>query len=338
MTDSAKAAACPIADSAPDLSPVPHTPRIALAWLIVPCLACDALMMPVLSSLGGPPRALSVAIAFGIVGCVLAQGNLLAAWLAWSEGPFLRRLRTHWKIAAGLYLVWLVGLAVAIRNSEAPTFAATVALGVPLVSLAAQLPLWVARQWLGWRLEREHPDPAHPSEPPLAIRDLMLATLVVAVSLALARLAPADGKEVWSVWAIAFAVTNVVSSLSLLPTGALLLRGPPTVIVGWAVPTKSELVGTAHPTPTPRLLRPRLLGRGLVWSGLYAGAWIALVWVVVAVQWWYAPALLAPRVIYVGLSSLMATFAATLMLTAVIARDRGYRLAARRKRLPPRST
>ena len=132
----------------------------------------------------------------------------------------------------------------------------------------------------------------------------MLATLVVAVALALARVAPSpDAGAVWPVWAVAVTVASVISSISLLPAGALLLR-------------------------------MRLLSRGLAWSGLYAGALIALPWVVAAVQWWYDPALLAPRAIYVGLSSLMFTFAATLMLTAVIARDRGYRLTGGRKRLP----
>jgi hypothetical protein len=131
----------------------------------------------------------------------------------------------------------------------------------------------------------------------------MLATLVVAVALALARLAPSpDAGEMWPVWGVAVTVASVISSISLLPAGALLLR-------------------------------MRLLSRGLAWSGLYAGALIALPWVVAAVQWWYDPALLAPRAIYVGLSSLMFMFAATLILTAVIARDRGYRLTGGRKRL-----
>jgi len=68
-------------------------------------------MMPVFSSLrnGAGPSELQAAFFFGIVGCVLAQGNLLAAWLAWSEGSFLHRLATHWKIVVGLYSIWAVG-------------------------------------------------------------------------------------------------------------------------------------------------------------------------------------------------------------------------------------
>jgi hypothetical protein len=277
-------------------------PRISPAWLIVPCLACDFLMVPVFSLINGPPGAWWAVVGLGILGCILAQGTLLAAWLAWSDGPFLRRLATHWRIAAGLYVVWLVGLGLAtIGERNMPPIAIIVALGVPLVSIAAQFPLWVARQWWGWRLVQEAAEIASPPEPPLAIRDLMTATLVVAVSLALARLAPSpDAGEMWPVWAFSCVVASVISSITLLPAGKLLLRMQP-------------------------------FSRGLRWSGCYAGAWIALVWIVVAALWWFAPGFLAPRAIYIGLSSLMFTYAATLMLTGAIARDRGYRLAGRRK-------
>ena len=288
---------------APDLAVLKSAPRISAAWLIVPCLACDFLMMPVFSSINGPSGAVVAPIALGIVGCVLAQGNLLAAWLAWSDGLFLRRLATHWKIAAGLYLIWLVGFGLAVAGGRVPPIiAATVALGVPLVSIAAQFPLWVARQWFGWRLVREQAEAA-PVEPPLAIRDLMVATLVVAVSLGLARLAPSpDAGEMWPVWGFAFTFASVVSSIALLPAGALLLRMQP-------------------------------FSRGLAWSSLYAGAWIALPWIVAVAVWSYGLAMLPPVAVFVGLSSLMLTFAATIMLTGVIARNRGYRLAGGRKRL-----
>jgi hypothetical protein len=300
-----------------DLPPEQPKPQIHLAWLIVPCLAADGLMVPVFLSVSGPPRVFLVVFALGIIGCVLAQGCLLAAWVAWGDGPFLRRLEAHWKVAACLYLVWLVGLglAVALSGRIPPQIAATVALGVPLVSLAAQFPLWVTRQLFGWRLVKEETGPTQPSQHPFAttqrltIRDLMLATLVVAVTLALARLAPApDAGEMWPVWGFSAAVATVVSTVSLLPAGVLLLRKRP-------------------------------LGRGLAWSSLYALSLIGLVWVAVALQYQFAPGMLAPRAIYVGLSSLMITFAATLTLTAAIARDRGYRLTSRRisSRSGPRS-
>ena len=281
-----------------DLSVLNPPPRLSLAWLIVPCLACDFFMVPVLSSITGPPGELHVAFALGIVGCVLAQGNLLAAWLAWSSGPFLRRLARHWSIAFGLYLIWLVGFGLATGGDrEAPAVAAAVALGVPLVSLAAQLPLWIARQWFGWRLVRDGAGGPPTIEPRLSIRDLMIATLVVATALALVRLAPMSENplERWAPWAAAVTAASVISTIALLPAGALLLR-------------------------------PRRLSRALAWGGLYAAAWIALVWILVGILWWYGIRL-PPRPLFIGLSSLMFTFAATLMLTATIARRRGYRLA-----------
>lgn len=296
---------------APDRLLSERQTRIHLAWLIVPCFAADFLMVPVVSSLRGPPREFAAAFAFGIVGCVLAQGCLLAAWLAWSDGPFLQRLARHWLIASLLYAVWLVGLVLAApTDSEALQVAATVALGIPLVSLAAQFPPWVWRQLWGWRLVRETAEPTQPREAELTqrrnerltIRNLMVATLVVAASLALARLAvPADGKEVWSIWAIACTIAGIVSAISLLPAGVFLLR-------------------------------PRPLGRGLVSSAVYAASWISLIWIVVAAKWWFAPQLLIPRAIYIGLSSLMLTFAATLTLAASIAKLRGYRLTSRRSK------
>jgi hypothetical protein len=281
--------------------------RIHAAWLVLPCLACDFLMMPVLTSLfSGPPTGWGMAIGMGIVGCVLAQGCLLAAWLAWSEGPFLWRLANHWEIAIGLYLVWFVGFILALFQLEnVLDIAVAVAFGVPLVSIAAQFPLWIARQWLGWRLVRERHDEVHRHEPPLAIRDLMLATLVVAASLALARLAPSpDAGSMWPIWAFAFVIASVVSALAMLPAGKMLLR-------------------SQH------------FDRGLFRSVLYGGAWIALVWIIVAVKWLFFPSALVPRVLYVGLSSLIFSYAATVVLAAAIARSRGYRLSGRRMSLLP---
>jgi hypothetical protein len=313
MTDS------PVADAPADDRPERQSPtfksrrgldisglqsQIHLAWLVVPCLTADALMVPAFATFNGPPTVFGAAIAFGIVGCVLAQGNLLAAWAAWGDRPFPRRQLTHWKIAGGLFAIWLVGLRLAVPLHDEPQLAAaTVALGVPLISLAAQLPLWIARHWLGWRLVRVIEGETPPRERPLSIRDLLVATLVVAASLALARLSPIffeNPQALWPAWGIACMVASLISSIAILPAGALLLRWRP-------------------------------LSRGLKSSALYAAAWIALVWILVALLRWFSVNL-PPRALFVGLSSLMFTFAATITLTAVIARSRGVRLTSRRDR------
>src|SRR5262249_5434934 len=127
-----------------------------------------------------------------------------------------------------------------------------VGLSVPLMSIAAQLPLWIARQLFGWRLIQhemtrgelrncaENDGTGHA---PLSIRDLMTATVVVAVALALARLAPSpDGKPIGMLWAIMFGAATTVSTMTLLPFSPLLMR-------------------------TPRF------GRGVLFACLYAGFW-----------------------------------------------------------------
>src|SRR4029079_9529568 len=117
--------------------------RLLVVGFVVLCAVCDFLMVPVFTSIGFKSPEYVFPFALGIIGCVIAQGNLLAAWLVWSSGPFLRRLAIHWSIALGLYLVWRAGVALCII-SELGRVAATVGLIVPLVSLGAQFPLWVA--------------------------------------------------------------------------------------------------------------------------------------------------------------------------------------------------
>ena len=128
-------------------------PVVLLGVPIGVCLACDFLMTPVLATAPAwwPIPALPILLA--IVGCVLAQGCLLAAWMAWSDRPFWQRFRWHWIVAAIFYLVWVAGLAVSFPSQFAVASSA-VGLSVPLESIAAQMPLWIARQTFGWRLIR----------------------------------------------------------------------------------------------------------------------------------------------------------------------------------------
>jgi hypothetical protein len=289
----------------------PPSPRSGgnrhIAWvaLAVPCLASDFLMMPMFSAFTGPPAASGVILPFAALGCILAQGCLLAAWLAWGAQRFLRRLAVHWGIAAGLYLTWLAGFAVSVlRESSASEFgeiSTTVLLGVPLVSIAAQLPLWVVRYFFGWRLARPDSSGAVAPEPALTISDLMLATLLVAAALALARFVPPTERESerWAVWSVVFAVASGTCTISLLPAGAILMR-------------------------------PGRFGHRLLFGGLYSGLIVGILWLFVAVARWYGGRL-PPREVFIGLTCLMLGFAGTLMLAANAARAQGYRLIWRRR-------
>jgi hypothetical protein len=197
-------------------------------------------------------------------------------------------------VAAILYLAWAAGLALG-QPSHFVQVSPMVGLTVPLISIAAQLPLWIVRQTFGWRLVRG--DGKKDTGPaPLSIRDLMLATVLVALALALARLVRSpDGKPMEAIWIAMFLVATTSSAITLLPASPLLLR-----------------------------MRP--FQRGILFACLYAAFWMGLPWLVVLVarQWGLFPP--PPLAVLVGLSCLISSFAATVILSAAVARARGYRL------------
>ena len=272
----------------------PPAPRISAAWLIVPCLACDALIASLLGVLGPSSPWYVVTLAYAMIGCMLAQGNLLAAWLAWSNGPVVYRLVRHWGIALGLYLIWLLGM-LAYRGGQVEIPVIKTTLFMPLVMLAAQIPLWVARLWFGWRLVREGTSDAYSFDSPLTIRDLLVVTFVVGGSLALPRLDPVPSiKHDLEFLSILISFALVISSIMLLPAGALLMR-------------------------------MHSFRRGLAWNCCYVFALVALLWAGVSYK-----LRILPLLFYViDLPPILLTFAATVMLAAAIARCRGYRLAGR---------
>jgi hypothetical protein len=290
------------------ISSGPRPRLFLLRLLIVLCLLCDFLMVPILAVMVGPgsPVMPGVPLFMAAIGCVLAQGNLLAAWLAWSNQPFGQRLRWHWIVAAILYLVWVAGLAIvttARPNGFTDNFAeisSIVGLSVPLVSIAAQTPLWIARQIFGWRLI--HGDPKDDTRPaPLSIRHLMWATVLVALALGLARIAPlpADDERVF-LWTFMMVAASVISAMALLPAAAM--------------------------------LRLQSFRRGVMFAGLYATFWAGLPWGIVLVGrhlgLWGGP----PLAIVVGVSCLVFSFAGTVILAAAAAREMGYQLVFGRLR------
>ena len=110
------------------------------------------------------------------------------------------------------------------------------------MSLAAQLPLWPLRTHFGWRVERLDDPPVvdqclalSAARQPLAIRDLLIGTVVTAVALAGIRgvAALTDMNEgngqldlgYWLGWGMAVLITAAISLLGFLPAMWLMLRG-----------------------------------------------------------------------------------------------------------------
>jgi hypothetical protein len=114
----------------------------------------------------------------------------------------------------------------------------SVFLCLPLFMLAVQTPLWLVRVWLGWRIihSDDHPFPARRMK--LAIRDLMIGTGLVALALALGRIAQSisatSGEQVLFALIIMALGAAVLSSLVTLPAVIATLRAR-RLLLGLAV-------------------------------------------------------------------------------------------------------
>jgi hypothetical protein len=285
-----------------------HSPRVRNStwWALIGLsVAADFLMLPLVRVFDQGPTLPQAIIVLGSLGSTLAQGSLLAAWLVWSDAPFSRRLLWHWIVAGCLCCIWLIGLALAAPPHSFLEIGFTVALTVPLVSLGAQLPFWIVRIFFGWRLVRITAPPAAApfAEQPLSIRDLLLATLIVGVSFAVARLSPAaqQEEEFRVAWGVFMAAAATICTIAILPAAAMLLR-------------------------------PRPFARAVKYSLAYASVPIILLWGTVAVVRFYGLTnKLPPWFMFVGMTCLILAYAGTAIFAAAVARDHGYLLAWGRK-------
>jgi hypothetical protein len=235
------------------------------------------------------------------LGIIPAQLGCLAVWLCWSVHPFVQRLSCYWLATAVGAFALLAGIAFGEGQDEFDELMRFVSLSLPLLTLVIQAPLWLVRQVFGWRLLRH--DQQFPAEPRLAIRDLMVTTLLAALSLAAARIAPKDPPDAnyWITWGIIAASSCGVSVIALLP------------ICAW-------------------FLRKWNIGLAILLTLVYAAIAIAVTWLVSFLidqasfrQWWWE---------MVGLAIMIGSFAVTLALAALAARADGYRLEIGRSATP----
>jgi len=222
-------------------------------WLLALAAVFNFLLFPMLRAMESGDGAI-VLFGAAAVGLFPAQAGTLTLWLVWGPGSFVRRLAIHWLAALALFTAWAMGIAIAFGSDgpaqELPRVWGTVLCSLPLVSLAGQLPLWLLRTHLGWRVERLEGEaqreprlggslalphgPLPPARQPLSIRDILLGTVVTAVTLAGVRLVAAmvDADRgmgqldagYWLAWGIAVLIIAAISLLGFLPALWLLLR------------------------------------------------------------------------------------------------------------------
>jgi hypothetical protein len=277
-------------------------------WLLLGILgvslAADVLVVPLMDVF--KERDWGAVWVYACAGIIVAQGSVLTVWLTWGAENYWFRLLVHWSLAGICLAAWLLGVLGAEGPGDCWDALQIVGPALPLISLAAQAPLWVVRYCFGWSLVRVEPQSS--TARPLSIGDLLIATMIAGLSLAAARWVD-GGKslnaEFWGGWAIAVAFATGVSVVALLPAAS------------WMLGMRHAVVGLAL-------------------TGLYAFMALALVWAVFPfIVWGPRPSAWE----LTGLSIVVLTFAATLAISAVAARRFGYvlKFGARRALTSPLS-
>jgi hypothetical protein len=204
------------------------------------------------------------------IALVPAQAMLATLCLTWTKGSFGRRLLIHWLIVlagvgcfmAGVPMYWFCSNFLALMEGtyvRSPTESPAFPLNwdelqtllaypgtLPMILLGVQAPFWAMRVARGYRLEQlgtvaeEGPKAALPPEA-LSIKDIMLATALIAISLALLQFSDrafaASGstaqRHLFTTLIVA-AVSVLVSSLAGVPMALLFLRRL-SLVAAWGV-------------------------------------------------------------------------------------------------------
>jgi len=119
-----------------------------------------------------------------------AQAGLLAIWSVLAPAPWSRRLLVGVSSTLVVYGAWVIGYSLhASSASQRAYFADRLWIDVvatflclPLLLIAVQIPLWAMRLWCRWRIMHQA-DCEQAAFIPTRIRDLMIATGVVAAAL-----------------------------------------------------------------------------------------------------------------------------------------------------------
>ena len=182
-------------------------------------------MIGPLMELIGPndPLAPLVYTCFGALG---AQGALHAVWCVLAPVGFVKRLAVGVVTGLVLFGAWAVGLAV---SGQFPThsrweFVRAGLLCLPLIAIAIQSPLWLARACFGWRLARGEDPIRQSGTGTFGIRDILIATAVLALALSAARLAVPDEVSSDDEFLLPLAIA------ALVVAGVSLLTTPPVVV------------------------------------------------------------------------------------------------------------
>jgi hypothetical protein len=214
----------------PVLSPWHRSAFVPLVPALVVCGLANFAVAPLMDEFG--PQEWGALLVYSCFGWNLAQVGLLSEAMTLGHESFLRRLTICWALAMMLLVLWIAGAATTThlgRLIELPLRreGRMLTVGMPVIFLAAQIPLWIARIYFGWRFVQPLPTdpaaaPASPSEGKLSLRDLFITTALISVVLGLGRLIAtsprvSSGADLWIPLALAALASTVISLITTLP-------------------------------------------------------------------------------------------------------------------------
>jgi hypothetical protein len=168
------------------------------------------------SPMPGPPP--TIGVFFGILG---GQLGALSTWFVWSQRSFAIRLPVYCILLYVLLAFLLAGLWIG-EPASPDTFARGAAYGLPLVSLAIHLPLWLLRCYFGWEIiaSANQKNGSQPRQA-LSIADIVVGTALAAVAVSAARFTSNEPTypraHDWQGWCAAVGIIAGISLASLPP-------------------------------------------------------------------------------------------------------------------------
>lgn len=214
------------------MTTIPQTRTLAYFLVCLFLFGCiNFLMGPLMSYIR--PQDHAAALVYASFGAAGAQAGLHAVWCVLAPVGFAMRFTVGVGTGLLLFGAWAMGQGVHVNGQPylGPNYwqvVVTALLCLPLFAIAIQLPLWLVRMWCGWRiLHRADPNRQSGHEA-FGIRDLLVATAMVAAAFSAARLGVSNGNSSRDVsllpLVIGAGVAAVVSLLVTLPAVAATLR------------------------------------------------------------------------------------------------------------------
>ncbi len=211
-------------DSQPSFTATDYlTERSQWPWLALAAYlsSCSLFTFPLAEGVDHSPL---VVVVFFPLGSIFSQFAILSAWLVWSHRPLGQRLVLCLCAAGWFFLLWWLSITLAGISGNG-RFPLVVLLLIPAITVAVATPLALARSLFGWRIVSRE---SVPVENPLGIQHLLAFTTLVAVSLALVRLAmriaAEESEGFWIGLAVATGIAALANTLLVVPLVWLTLR------------------------------------------------------------------------------------------------------------------